>query len=106
MGLIAGAVAQSGSASLAVADGVAKTERKPLDLSEYEPKSMLHVRESHVERARFAVIDFHTNISFSVKSEKYLVLAHERRYLRTTQELLSTMDRWKRWTMVNLIGDY
>ncbi len=75
VGLIASAAAQSGSASLAAAEGVAKTERKPLDLSEYEPKSMLHVRESHVERARFAVIDFHTHISFSAKSAKGVELA-------------------------------
>jgi hypothetical protein len=75
VGLMASAAAQSGSASLVAAEGVAKTERKPLNLSEYEPKSMLHVRESHVERARFAVIDFHTHISFSAKSAKGVELA-------------------------------
>ena len=42
----------------------------PLDLSQYEPKSMLQVHESHVERAKFPVIDFHTHISVSAKSEK------------------------------------
>src|SRR5438876_11677160 len=94
VGLIASAAAaQSGSASLAAVEGVAKTERKPLDLSEYEPKNMLHMRESHVERARFAVIDFHTHISFSAKSAKGVELAPERRYLGTPQELLAVMDR-------------
>src|SRR6266568_1477266 len=106
MGLIAGAVAQSGSASLAVADAAAKTEREPLGLSEYEPKSMLHVRESHVERARFAVIDFHTHISFSAKSAKGVELAPERRYLGTPQELLAVMDRKNIRAMANLTGGY
>src|SRR5437899_6928226 len=106
MGLIAGAVAQSGSASLAVADAAAKTEREPLGLSEYEPKSMLHVRESHVERTRFAVIDFHTYISFSAKSAKGVELAPERRYLGNPQELLAVMDRKNIRAMVNLTGGY
>src|SRR5205807_2488151 len=82
------------------------TERKPLDLSEYEPKSMLHVRESHVERARFAVIDFHTHISFSAKSAKGVELAPERKYLGTPQELLAVMDRKNIKLMVNLTGGY
>ena len=42
----------------------------PLDLSQYEPRSMLQVHESHVERSRFPLIDFHTHISGSTKSEK------------------------------------
>src|SRR5204863_9278331 len=67
---------------------------------------MLHVRESHVERARFAVIDFHTHISFSAKSAKGVELAPERKYLGTPQELLAVMD-WKNIrAMVNLTGGY
>ena len=34
-----------------------------LPLTEFEPKSMLHVKETHVARARFPVIDFHTHVS-------------------------------------------
>jgi probable HAF family extracellular repeat protein len=34
----------------------------PLPLAEYEPKSMLHVQETHVERARFPVVDVHTHM--------------------------------------------
>src|SRR5205809_8077664 len=106
MGLIAGAVAQSGSASLAVADAAAKTEREPLGLSEYEPKSMLHVRESHVERARFAVIDFRYHISFSAKSAKGVELAPGRRYLGPPQPLPAVMDRTNIRAMVKLTGGY
>src|SRR5574338_1308132 len=35
----------------------------PLRLTEFEPRSMLHVKETSVPRARFPVIDFHTHVS-------------------------------------------
>ena len=57
-----------------------------LPLEEYEPKSMLHVHESYVPRARFATIDIHTHISFAKKSEKGVGLSAERQYLGTPQE--------------------
>ena len=79
---------------------------KPLDLSQYEPKSMLHVRESHIERAKFPLIDIHTHISVSTKSESGVLLAAERQYLGTPQELLAVMDRKNIRAMVNLTGGY
>ena len=36
----------------------------PLRLTEFEPKSMLHVKETSVPRARFPVIDFHSHVSW------------------------------------------
>jgi predicted TIM-barrel fold metal-dependent hydrolase len=79
---------------------------KPLDLSQYEPKSMLRVRESHVERAKFPLIDIHTHISASTKSEAGVELAPEREYLGTPQELLAVMERKNIRAMVNLTGGY
>jgi predicted TIM-barrel fold metal-dependent hydrolase len=79
---------------------------KPLDLSQYEPKSMLHVSESHVERAKFPLIDIHTHISVSTKSEAGVELAAERQYLGTPQELLAVMERKNIRAMVNLTGGY
>ena len=38
-------------------------------LTEFEPKSMLHVDETHVARARFPVIDFHTHVSRRRRAE-------------------------------------
>lgn len=35
-----------------------------LPLTEFEPRSMLHVHETQIERAKFPVIDFHTHISW------------------------------------------
>ncbi len=36
-----------------------------LKLSDYQPTSMLHARETRVERARYPVIDIHTHITES-----------------------------------------
>src|SRR6476646_50144 len=55
----------------------------PLPLTEYEPKSMLHVHETHVAKCQFPCIDIHTHISFSKKAENGVQLAPEREYLGT-----------------------
>lgn len=103
-GLIAGA------SQFAALPANAQAERppapKPLDLSQYEPKSMLHVHESRVERAKFPLIDVHTHLSVSTRSEAGVELAAERRYLGTPQELLQVMDRKNIRAMVNLTGGY
>src|SRR5271165_1912030 len=83
-----------------------KTQHRPLDLSDFEPKSMLQVHESRVERAKFPVLDFHTHITTSAKSENGVELASERKYLGTPEELLAVMDRKNIGAMVNLTGGY
>lgn len=77
-----------------------------LPLSEYQPKSMLHVAETHVARSRFATIDIHTHISVSKKSENGVELVPERQYLGTPEECLAVMDRKNIRAMVNLTGGY
>ena len=37
-----------------------KRVQPPLALKDYQPRSMLHVPETHVPRSRFPNIDFHT----------------------------------------------
>jgi predicted TIM-barrel fold metal-dependent hydrolase len=108
MGLIAGCGTQVGKATGRTAEREAPpaTGPAPLELSQYEPKSMLHVRESRVERSMFPSIDFHTHISVSTKSEKGVVLSPDREYLGTPQELLAVMDRKNIRAMVNLTGGY
>jgi len=78
----------------------------PLDLSHYEPRSMLRVHESRVARSKFPNIDFHTHISVSTKSENGVELSPDREYLGTPQELLAVMDRKNIRAMVNLTGGY
>lgn len=106
MGLLAGAGAQLGSAMPTEAQEESKPQPNPLDLSQYEPKSMLQVHETHVERAKFPVIDFHTHISVSTKSEKGVELSPDRQYLGTDTECLGVMDRKNIRAMVNLTGGY
>ncbi|MCI0621206.1 MAG: amidohydrolase family protein [Acidobacteria bacterium] len=75
-----------------------------LDLSDFEPRSMLHVSSHPVERARFPVIDIHTHLAFSARSEKGVAMGEERKFLATPEELLEVMERKNIRTMVNLTG--
>jgi len=104
MGLVAGAGMQVGRAASVPAENA--PQPVPLELSQYEPRSMLHVDESRVERSRFPLIDFHTHLSGSIKSEKGVELSPDREYLGTPQELLAVMDRKNIRAMVNLTGGY
>ncbi|PYX20394.1 MAG: amidohydrolase [Acidobacteria bacterium] len=67
---------------------------------------MLHAQETFVERAAFAVVDVHTHITVSAKSQNGVALAAERSYLGKPDELLSVMDRKNIRAMVNLTGGY
>ena len=66
-----------------------------LPLTEFEPKSMLHVDETHVARARFPVIDFHTHVSPRPGSQRPGV---------PPAQLVTAMDAVNVRTMVNLTG--
>ena len=80
--------------------------KKPLDLGEYQPKSMLQVKETRVDRARFPVIDIHTHLSFAMKGSKGVPLSEERRFIMEPVELLKVMDRKNLRVMVNLTGGW
>ena len=83
-----GAVASKGNGRAAQAT---KPQAKALDISEYEPRSMLHVKQTRVERARYPLIDIHTHLSMSAKSENGVSLAAQRRYLASPAAV--TMNR-------------
>jgi predicted TIM-barrel fold metal-dependent hydrolase len=103
-----GLAASSGTQVGRAFSGAARNEDQDasLQLSKYEPRSMLHVHESHLERSKFPNIDFHTHISVSTKSEKGVELSPDREYLGAPQELLAVMDRKNIRAMVNLTGGY
>jgi predicted TIM-barrel fold metal-dependent hydrolase len=69
-----------------------------MDLKDFQPRSMLRVPGTAVEKPRFPVIDFHAHLSWS-KGEKLTWLAKP-------EELLAVMDRRGIRTMVNLTGGY
>jgi predicted TIM-barrel fold metal-dependent hydrolase len=76
----------------------------PLALKDFQPKSMLHVAETKVPRARFPVIDMHTHLGWRAKSSGGVSTGEEERFLATPPELLAVMDRRNIQTMVNLTG--
>ena len=104
IGLVAGTAARAGIKPSSSNEEDAQP--KTLALVDYEPKSMLQVHETHVERSRFPVIDIHTHITVSAKSQNGVSLASERTYLGTPEELLTVMDRKNIRSMVNLTGGY
>ena len=80
----------------------ARRSRAKLALEDYEPKSMLHVPENRVPRARFPAIDFHTHLSWSARRGR-ITEAHNN---ATVEEALNVMDRKNVRMMVNLTGGY
>jgi predicted TIM-barrel fold metal-dependent hydrolase len=77
---------------------------QPLQLPDFQPRSMLHVPETKVLRSRFPVIDIHTHLSFSAKSDHGVGIGEEMSYLAPVEELLPVMDRKNIRVMVNLTG--
>lgn len=106
VGTMVGVAAQSGSLFAAEKETTPKAEPHALSLADFAPKSMLQVPETHVDRAKFPVIDFHTHVARSAKSVRGVSLAAERVYLGEPQELLAVMDRKNIRAMVNLTGGY
>ena len=106
MGLLAGAAAKPEILELSVSAADDKPQRRPLDISEYAPKSMLRVHETMIARSRFPVIDIHTHISWSKHCEKGVCLAAARDYPSPPLELLAVMDRKNIRAMVNLTGGF
>jgi hypothetical protein len=66
LGLVGGAFAGTAGPSASAAEKV-KGQSMSLSLADYEPKSMLQVRETHIEKSRFPVFDVHTHITVSAK---------------------------------------
>ena len=75
-----------------------------LDLRDYQPRSMLHVPETRVPKARFPVIDIHTHLSFAAKSSQGVPLSEERHFLAEPDWLLEVMERANLRMLVNVTG--
>jgi predicted TIM-barrel fold metal-dependent hydrolase len=73
---------------------------QPLDLSQFEPRSMLHVPETSVPRARFPLLDIHSHLTWGDPAGETCKL------LMPVEEILAVMDRKNIRTMVNLTGGY
>jgi len=76
----------------------------PLDLTDYQPRSMLHLPATRVERARFPVVDIHTHLGFS--GGRHGVASEEMTFVARPDTLLPVMDRKNVRTMVNVTGGF
>ena len=101
-----GAMAETVGVSASTGEDPKGRQAMPLSLADYEPKSMLQVRETPVDKPRFPVIDIHAHITVSAKEENGVALVPERQYLGTAEEMVAVMDRKNIRSMVNLTGGY
>lgn len=86
----------------------AQTESKnePLALANYEPASMLRLQETHVARARYPVIDFHTHLTHSAHTVNGVSLGAERVIAGPPKEMLAVMERKNILALTNLTGGF
>ena len=87
-------------AAAAARPATTATNKAPLALQDFQPRSMLHVEEHKVARAAFPVIDVHAHFAWSggLKGTETI------QFLATAPELLAVMDRKNVQTMCNLTG--
>lgn len=71
-----------------------------LPIEEYQPKSMLHTVETHVPRARFPLIDFHTHMTGGSADGSRIRISLDPAFC------LEVMDRKNIRTMVDVTGSY
>lgn len=108
LGRLGAAVVGGGLVSCAPAGNEAPMEeakgKGTLDLSQFQPKSVLQVTETRVERARFPVIDIHAHLTFAPSLRSGGPQAEEIKFLDQPQKLLKVMDGKNLRMMVNLTG--
>jgi predicted TIM-barrel fold metal-dependent hydrolase len=92
------------AASINLPAFVPESVGKPLQLADFQPRSMLHVPETKVPRSRHPVIDIHTHLSFTAKSANGVGIGEAMKYLAPVEALLPLMDRKNIRVMVNLTG--
>jgi len=77
---------------------------KPLQLANFQPRSMLHVPETKVPRPRYPVIDIHTHLSVTAKTDNGVGIGEAMKYFAPVEALLPLMNRKNIHVMVNLTG--
>jgi predicted TIM-barrel fold metal-dependent hydrolase len=99
---LGGGLPAAAAAGMAAAE-VSGEGKGDLALRDFQPRSMLHVNETRVEKARFPVIDAHTHLTFA-KRERGVNAGEEVTALIAAKEALAVMDRKGLRAMVNLTG--
>ncbi len=75
-----------------------------LALSDFQPRSMLHVPETRVATPRFPVIDVHTHLTFTKKETNGVSQGELMARLIAPSEALAVMERKHVRALVNLTG--
>jgi predicted TIM-barrel fold metal-dependent hydrolase len=75
-------------------------------LSEFQPKSMLKVPVTKIERAKFPVIDIHTHYSAAAVNTKGVPMSEKMTFRAEPADLLAVMDRRNIRTLVDLTGGF
>lgn len=75
-----------------------------LDIMEFEPKSMLVVEETAVDKARFPVIDMHTHVSSLFRREPTPGHPLQGTATERLDQIVAWMDELNLKTLVNLTG--
>jgi predicted TIM-barrel fold metal-dependent hydrolase len=86
----------SGQSATTATGAQTPSKPPPVLLTDFQPRSMLHVAETHVEKPRFPVVDSHTHLTSRRDGGI--------RFRATPEELLEVMDRRGVRTMINLTG--
>jgi predicted TIM-barrel fold metal-dependent hydrolase len=93
-----------GNAKIKLPSAGVSPESEPLLLKDFQPRSMLHVPETKVPRARYPLIDIHTHLSFAAKHDNGVAIGEELQFLASANDVLPLMDRKNIRIMVNLTG--
>lgn len=80
------------------------TGKSELRLKDFQPRSMLQVPRTHVERPRFPVIDVHAHLTWSSNVRNGISVGEEVTLFARPEDLLPVMDRKGIRTLVNLTG--
>lgn len=80
------------------------TSKNALRLCDFKPRSMLHVKQTRVERPRFPVIDMHTHLTWTANVRNGVSVGEDITVFAQPEDLLPVMDRKGIRTLVNLTG--
>lgn len=75
-----------------------------LPLADFEPRSMLHVAETRVERSRYPVIDVHGHVTWSAVPLGPEPFGETVEFYAAPEDMLPVMDAKNVETLVNLTG--
>jgi predicted TIM-barrel fold metal-dependent hydrolase len=102
LGAVSTAVTRDGAAEVASCPAAGQQLR----LSDFRPRSMLHVKETRVPTPRFPVIDVHTHFSFAKGGRRGAAEGDAISFSATAAEALAVMDRKGVRAVVNLTGGF